>query len=73
MNSEIWTILLVSGSISFLIGFALRRYMNRRRHDRNEQALVRLRAQAHEREMSGPPSHNKAKRKRQERARRVDD
>ncbi|MCE2879395.1 MAG: hypothetical protein LW719_08295 [Comamonadaceae bacterium] len=73
MNSETWTILLVSGSVSFLIGFALRRHMNRRRRERNEQALARLRALAHERDLSGPPSHNKAKRKRQKRARQAED
>jgi hypothetical protein len=64
MNSELWTILLVSGLISFAIGFGLRRYLNRRRFERNQQALAQLRSLAIERELSAPPSHNKAKRKR---------
>ena len=46
MNSELWTILLVSGLISFLIGFGLRRHLNRRRFERNQQALAQLRSLA---------------------------
>ncbi|MEN9769128.1 MAG: hypothetical protein RLZZ180_758 [Pseudomonadota bacterium] len=73
MNSELWTILLVSGLVSFLIGFGLRRHLNRRRFERNQQALAQLRSMAIERELSAPPSHNKAKRKRQRRAQRAAD
>ena len=69
MTSDAWIILVISGLLSFLVGAWLRRLMNRRRFERNQQAIAQMRAAAAERERQAPASHNKAKRRRQQRAR----
>lgn len=73
MSSDAWIILLVSGLFSFLIGAWLRRLMNRRRFERSQQAMAQMRAAIAERDRDAPTSHNKAKRRRQQRARRSGD
>ena len=73
MSSDAWIILLVSGLFSFLIGAWLRRLMNRRRFERSQQAMAQMRAAIAERDRNAPASHNKAKRRRQQRARRSGD
>ncbi len=73
MSSDAWIILLVSGLFSFLIGAWLRRLMNRRRFERSQQAMAQMRAAIAERDRNAPASHNKAKRRRQQRARQPGD
>ena len=69
MNSQAWIILAVSGVFSFMLGAWLRRFFNRRRFEKQQKAVEQMRALAAERELQAPPSHNKAKRRRQQRAR----
>jgi type II secretory pathway pseudopilin PulG len=73
MTSDAWIILVISGLLSFFVGAWLRRFMNRRRFQRNQEALAQIRSAAAERERQAPASHNKAKRRRQQRSRQADD
>jgi type II secretory pathway pseudopilin PulG len=73
MTSDAWIILVISGLLSFFVGAWLRRFMNRRRFQRNQEALAQMRSAAAERERQAPASHNKAKRRRQQRSRQADD
>jgi hypothetical protein len=72
MTSEAWIILVISGLLSFFVGAWLRRVMNRRRFQRSQEALAQMRSAAAERERQAPASHNKAKRRRQQRSRQAD-
>ena len=71
MTSEAWIILAISGLLSFFVGAWLRRFMNRRRFERSQEALAQMRSAAAERERQAPASHNKAKRRRQQRSRQA--
>ena len=73
MTSDAWIILVISGLLSFFVGAWLRRFMNRSRFQRSQEALAQMRSAAAERERQAPASHNKAKRRRQQRARQADD
>jgi hypothetical protein len=46
--------------------------MNRRRFQRSQEALAQMRSAVAERERQAPASHNKAKRRRQQRSRQAD-
>jgi uncharacterized membrane protein (DUF106 family) len=72
MTSDAWIILVISGLLSFFVGVWLRRVMNRRRFQRSQEALAQMRSAAAERERQAPASHNKAKRRRQQRSRQAD-
>ena len=72
MTSDAWIILVISGLLSFFVGAWLRRVMNRRRFQRSQEALAQMRSAAAERERQAPASHNKAKRRRQQRSRLAD-
>jgi hypothetical protein len=72
MTSDAWIILVISGLLSFFVGAWLRRVMNRRRFQRSQEALAQMRSAAAERERQAPASHNKAKRRRQQRSRQAD-
>ena len=73
MTSDAWIILIISGLLSFFVGAWLRRFMNRRRFQRQQEALAQMRSAVAERERQAPASHNKAKRRRQQRARQAGD
>ena len=72
MTSDAWIILVISGLLSFFVGAWLRRVMNRRRFQRSQEALSQMRSAVAERERQAPASHNKAKRRRQQRSRQAD-
>jgi ABC-type transport system involved in cytochrome bd biosynthesis fused ATPase/permease subunit len=72
MTSDAWIILVISGLLSFFVGAWLRRVMNRRRFQRSQDALAQMRSAVAERERQAPASHNKAKRRRQQRSRQAD-
>ncbi|MEI7785326.1 MAG: hypothetical protein WCK08_13145 [Betaproteobacteria bacterium] len=69
MTSDSWIILIISGLLSFVVGAWLRRTMNRRRFERSQEAVAQMRVAVAERERQAPASHNKAKRRRQQRGR----
>lgn len=73
MTSDTWIILVISGLLSFFVGAWLRRFMNRRRFERSQEAIAQMRAAVAERERQAPASHNKAKRRRQQRKRQSGD
>lgn len=69
MDSNALMILVVTGTLSFVVGNLLRRAWRKRRNQKAQQLLRDMQALAKERQLQAPPALNKAKRRRQQRER----